>query len=91
MIKKILDKVLLILFALLIVGFMFVVSYFGNKYISTSTVAHTHEYYTEILDKYITYTKDGRPRYWLVYKFTDGCVREFSVSSSKYYRSEVDK
>lgn len=53
---------------------------------------HDHEYYTEIVDKYITHNgRYGNPTYWVVYKFVDGCIEEMAVSSTEYYTTNVNR
>lgn len=81
MLAKIIDLIKCIITALLIIVFLGVVFYFYG-----AETGHNHEEYIEIVDKYITHNgRVGKPRYWVVYKFVDGCIQEMDVSSTEYY------
>ena len=39
-----------------------------------------------LIDNFISYTRFGNPRYFLVYKFEDSSIMEFQVTADEYYR-----
>ena len=80
---KIIELIKCTVTALIICAFIGIICCLCNV---GEVAGHNHEQYTEIVDKYITHNdRYGNPRYWVVYKFVDGCIEEMAVSSTEYY------
>ena len=70
--------ILIVLFTVndLVEGIVAKYNYYKEKYDLTSAV---------IIDSHITYTRSGYPCYYLVYKFSDGSIRQVEVNEEFYY------
>ena len=38
-----------------------------------------------LIDSFVSYSKSGYPCYYLVYQFSDGSIKDFQVTSEKFY------